>query len=341
MSVFTFVTDAGPLIGGGHVMRCLTLAQILAARGHDCRFVAPPEVRAVLDIYGHGLASLPCPDGAVETLCQTAREHPSDGIILDHYGLGHREHEAVAQGRPVLVLDDLADRALGCDLMVNSGLAHQEADYATLVAPETRLLIGPAYAPVRPEFANLRDQALARRGQEVARVLVSLGLTDLGGITARVVEILRMRLGSGSADIVLGSDAPSLPGLKRLASRDPRLVLHVDTPDMARLMLNADIAIGAGGSTTWERAVLGLPGIVMVLAANQAASAARLADLGVALVIDKDDTDTELDRAIVRLLAKPVLRQSLSRASAALCDGLGASRIADAWLDLVAQRSVG
>ncbi len=193
---------------------------------------------------------------------------------------------------------------------------------------------------MRPEFAHLRNAALARRSGGVRRVLVTLGLTDVGAITARVVERLRMRLNDVAMDVVLGAGAPSLPGLTKIASRDPRMTLHVDSQDMAHLILNADIAIGAAGSSIWERCVLGLPSAMLVLAQNQQGAADAMAEREAALVIDAraDDLDARLDRAIVRLLTDAALRARLSAASAAICDGLGAGRAAEALLKLIATR---
>jgi UDP-2,4-diacetamido-2,4,6-trideoxy-beta-L-altropyranose hydrolase len=207
------------------------------------------------------------------------------------------------------------------------------------VEPGTRLLLGPAYAPVRPEFAALREAALARRGGAVARVLVSLGLTDVGGLTAKVVDRLRPRLAGATLDVVLGADAPSLPALSRIAAHDKRMTLHVDSTDMAGLTARADIAIGAAGSTTWERCTLGLPSALLVLAENQRAAAAAVAEFGAALVVDPaaEDFDTALDRAVVRLMTDAALRARLSAASAAACDGLGALRAADAFLQAISE----
>ncbi|MBS0362487.1 MAG: UDP-2,4-diacetamido-2,4,6-trideoxy-beta-L-altropyranose hydrolase, partial [Proteobacteria bacterium] len=200
------------------------------------------------------------------------------------------------------------------------------------------------YAPVRPEFAALRDQALSWRGEPVGRVLVSLGLTDVDGVTGRLVERLRPKVNEVGIDVVLGAEAPSLAGLAKIARRDTRIVLHVDTPHMARLIAEADIAIGAAGSSTWERCVLGLPSLTVVLAENQREAAAAVAERGAALVVDasapesKGGFEPAFDRALMRLLTDEALRRDLAAASAELCDGLGAPRVAEVFLKMIAAR---
>lgn len=331
-----FVVDAGPAVGGGHLMRSLTLARALEAQGASYAFVGPPAVSDLLDTYS--------PDSnriAAEDLAAAAVRESFDAVVFDHYGLSEPDHRAMAQGKPVLVIDDLANRSLGADIVLDAGPARKAEDYLGLVPEACRLLLGPSFAAVRPEFAALRGPALAWRGEPVQRVLVSMGLTDVGGITSRVVELIRKRATEAGLDIVLGAAAPSLPGLTKVARRDSRLMLHVDTPHMARLTAEADIGVGAPGSTTWERCILGLPSLLVVLADNQRPAALAMADREAALVVDVADPefDKSFDRALWNLLRDAGLRRDLARNSAEICDGLGAGRTAETLLAVIAARA--
>jgi len=336
-----FVADAGPTVGGGHVMRSLTLAQALEAAGADCRFAAAPAAAALLADFGPETELVAAASTSPQDLTQAVAGQRFDAVVFDHYGLSASDHEAMAKGRVALAIDDLADRALMADLVLDSGPARRAQDYDGLVPETARLLLGPHYAPVRPAFAELRDGALGRRGGEgVGRVLVSLGLTDVGGVTERVLERLRPKIGSAGLDVVLGAEAPSLAALTRIARRDDRMALHVAIPDMAWLCANADIAVGAAGSSAWERCVLGLPSLMVILADNQREAAQALAEREAALVVDAADPgfDAAFDLALMRLLTDPGLRRRLSAASAEVCDGLGAPRVAEAFLKLIAAR---
>lgn len=329
-----FVVDAGPRVGGGHVMRSLTLAGALSGQGATCTFMGPPAVSALLDAFAPAAARLAAASTEPRDLAAAIGAEQFDAVVFDHYGLSSREHRAMGQGRPVLVIDDLADRPLGADIVVDSGPARTAEDYTGLVPDDTRLLLGPNFAPVRPEFAALRETALAWRGEPVQRILVSMGLTDVGGITARIVERLRLRIGETGLDVVLGAGAASLPGLTKVARRDARLTLHVDTPHMARLTAEADLAVGGAGSSTWERCTLGLPTLQVVLAENQRAAAEAVAARGAALVVDAGvpDFDAQFDRGLTRLLIDAELRRTLAARSSELCDGQGAARTATAFL---------
>ena len=335
-----FVVDAGPAVGGGHVLRSLTLATALEGQGANCRFIAPPAVAAILTAFAPSMGQVTAASSQAGDLADAIPSERFDAVVFDHYGLAESDHRAMGQDKPALVIDDLADRPLGADLVLDSGPARRAVDYNGLISDDTRLLLGPQYAPVRPEFAALRDQALAWRGEPVGRVLVSLGLTDLDGITGRVVERLRPKVSDVGIDIVLGADAPSLASLTKIARRDTRILLHIDTPHMARLTAEADVAIGAAGSSAWERCTLGLPTLMLVVAENQRAAANSLAEREAALVVDADATDFDalFDRALTRLTTDAALRRQMAAASAEICDGQGAPRVAEAFLKMIAAR---
>lgn len=325
-----FVCDAGPAVGGGHVMRCLTLAGALKARGCEPVVWASPEAAAVLDRFDRvGCERVAAPEAA-----------DVQAVVIDHFGLSAEDQKRIAAGRPALVIDDLADRALHADLVLDVGPQRRAEDYAGKVGAGTELLLGPAYALVRPEFADRRGAALLRRAKPsggAARVLVSMGLTDVGGITGRLALRMQPRLGDSRVTFVMGSGSPSLETVRRLVEKDPRLELRLDVKDMAELVAEADLVVGAGGSSTWERAVLGAPTLLVVLTDNQAEAGLALERLGAVERVDARAPDFEaaFDRAFTGLLASPDRRARLSRISAGLCDGQGAGRVAEALVGRV------
>ncbi|MGA0599740.1 UDP-2,4-diacetamido-2,4,6-trideoxy-beta-L-altropyranose hydrolase [Caulobacter sp. KR2-114] len=341
-----FFADAGPQVGGGHVMRCLTLARALGERGAECAFVESRAAAGVLRRFGW-------PAGPVLAMSNTedlpglvrwgqdfAASFQPDVVVVDHYRAGAAEETALSGGgaRRVVVIDDLADRPHACALLLDPGFGRRREDYAGLVAAGCEVLTGPDFALVRPAFAAARPRSLSRRARHEppARALVALGLTDVGGVTLRVVEALAPVLGEVRLDVVLGSGAPSLEALNALAGQDRRIRLHVDSTDMAALTATADLAIGAGGSSVWERATVGLPTATVVLAENQAPMAQALAAAGLTLALDARAPGFEaaLVAAWSRLTGEPDLRWSLTTRSSELCDGRGAERAAVAILAL-------
>lgn len=332
-----FVADAGASVGGGHVMRCLTLAAALERAGGQCAFAATPEATAVLDGFaGPDIVRLPAPGGDPAALCLAAAEAGrawgAQFAVLDHYGAGPAEDAVLraAAGR-LLAIEDLRRRR-ECDLLLDSSLGRFESDY-----PGVQALVGPDFALVRLEFAARRKSVLARRlkAGPARKVLVSLGLTDVGAITGRVVDALLPVLGQQQIEVVLGPGAPSLAAIKALASQDPRIGLHVGSKDMAHLIAAADIAIGAGGSSAWERCTLGLPTVTLILADNQRENTAALASAGACLSVEVNGhLPARLKEAFVALASAPAVRARMSLAAADLCDGLGAERVAARMLAL-------
>jgi UDP-2,4-diacetamido-2,4,6-trideoxy-beta-L-altropyranose hydrolase len=331
-----FVPDCGPMVGGGHVMRCLTLAQELERRGADCRFVVAPEAVAILDAFGGGhFRRDVAPDSeALEALDDLAAEaaRRADLVVMDHYRLAADTERRLRPAR-VAVLEDIPNRLHDCDLIVDSGVVHTLDQYSA-AAPGARVLIGPQYAPLRPRFAELRAETLERRraGGPVRRALVGLGLTDVEETTCRVVEGLKNDFGPIEVDICTGRAAPSLGCLQDLVGQDERITLHLDTPRVPELMAAADVAIGAGGTSVWERACLGLPSITVVLAENQRPTTRALHEAGVTLALDRFALAFEamVSGEWYELVASADKRLAMTEASAALCDGLGARRVADA-----------
>ncbi len=328
-----FFADGGPEIGGGHVMRCLTLARALIGRA-DCAFVATPMIRGLIHTFGPaGITALDAPEATVEQVRALADAFVPNWLVIDHYRLHRADESALrAPGRRLMVTDDLADHPRDCDLLLDPGYGRVADDYLGLVPEGAQVLAGPRYALVRPEFAAMRAQALARRGEgPIRRVLVSLGLTDVGGVTGKVVLALLPVLADVQLDVALGSAAPSLGELQALS--DPRVALHVDAADMASLTAQADLAVGAGGSSTWERACLGLLAVTVILAGNQRDMALRMEGDELTLAVQADGSfDAALIRAYGRLAQDDALRAGMSARLAALCDGLGADRAAEAML---------
>lgn len=327
-SRFLFRVDAGRTLGGGHVMRCLTLADELARRGGTCVFFTNDEaletvprlqrcgheVNAVKGNVGHVLNSI------------AARKIFADWLIVDHYGLQAADDAALRRfARRILVIDDLADRPHDCDLLVDATIGRTADAYRGLVPPHALVLAGADYALLRPEFAAMRERSLARRAHGLParpRVLVSLGMTDVGAITAQIVEALCAANLPINLEVVVGEAAPSMTRLAALAARHTHLRLHHDLTNMAELMAQCDLAIGAGGQTSLERCALGLPSIILVLADNQR-------DQVMALEYFQAARHAELNQ--VRQVLAEFLRDSrhvaeMSRVAATLCDCKGILR---------------
>jgi UDP-2,4-diacetamido-2,4,6-trideoxy-beta-L-altropyranose hydrolase len=304
-----FRTDASTQIGTGHVMRCLTLADALHARGAECRFFCREQSGDLLDLIrhrGHEAIGLPGPEAKGSTTnvsynkldaahaawlgvdWRTDAEQTSaalggkrtDWLVIDHYALDARWESALkAQCGRLLVIDDLADRKHICDLLLDQNLIEgMETRYEGKVPTDCTCLIGPHYTLLRPEFKFLRPVSLARRKSPILdRLLVFMGGGDFENETGKVVAGIKLsKRRWRHIDVVVGQGFPSLHALKESLENFPSATLHIQTPHMATLMAAADLAVTAGGSITWEKCALGLPSLVAILAENQREIATKM-----------------------------------------------------------------
>ena len=351
-----FRCDASVAIGTGHVGRCLSLAAAVCNAGGHAVFVMrdlPGNMLVRVADLGFEVRALPAPaSGFLPTAklahaawagvsgAQDAAETAQilacsawNWLVVDHYAFD-LEWEVAARpdGARLMAIDDLADRAHDCDLLLDQNLGRRARDYDVHLPARTRRLIGPAYALLRPEFASLRESALAARGRPLRHVLIAMGGIDAPDVTSVLLQTLPDTL---QVTVVMGSAAPALDRVRALAqARGARLL--VDTPDMAQVMASVDLAIGGVGVSAWERCVLGLPSLMVVMADNQEPAAAALATTGAARLIGRAgdvDLPARLRVEIAALSDGGVLETMAARA-AALCDGRGAERVAQALQEL-------
>ncbi|UOP04740.2 UDP-2,4-diacetamido-2,4,6-trideoxy-beta-L-altropyranose hydrolase [Conchiformibius kuhniae] len=357
---FLFRTDASLQIGSGHLMRCLTLAKSLREQGHTAHFVCREHSGHLFDLVlknGFDGSLLPAPSASphpnpppqagegVSCLAHSAwlgvpqardsadcegiiRDFAPDWIVCDHYALD-TEWESRARAvcaSKILIIDDLHDRCHDADVLLDQNLGSRAADYVGLLPAHGRVLAGTRYALLRPEFAAWRERSLARRVSGCLNtVLVSLGGVDKDNFTLRVLRALAQWLPpSCEVRAVMGAAAPHLAAVREFAGAAPyrcRVITAAD--NMGELLAAADWAVGAAGSSAWERCCAGLPSALLVLADNQRGIARALHDAGAAAVLPSDFTAADLQAACAG--AEQRIRQS--RAAAALCDGKGVARV--------------
>ena len=223
-------------------------------------------------------------------------------------------------------IDDLADRPLPVDLLLNQNIGVTAASYADLLPASARIMAGPQYALLRPEFAALRARGRVRDGR-VDRLIVFISGADGPDVTARAAEGL-----AGldiPIDIVVGAAYPHLAGLRAAVARHATTTIHVNTDEMATLMDRADLAIGAPSSASWERCALGLPVVLVTMADNQVDIARLLVEAGAAEAIGwhTSVTASDIERTVRELCADPDRVRAMSEAAAAVTDGRGTDRV--------------
>lgn len=346
-----FRTDANSAIGTGHFMRCLTLAAHLVGRNAQVRFVCrdlPAHLQAMLaakgiehvplisgdEVVAGDLAHSHWLPGGPEADAQACRqvlvEHVWDWLVVDHYALDVRWERAMRSvGRRIMVIDDLADRQHDCDMLLDQNYyADMQTRYTGKVPAQCQLLLGPRYALLRDEFRELRKQVHPRSGA-VNNILVFFGGADADNYTGRAIQALsELKLSEVSVNVVIGAQHPAREEIGRVCT-ELEYHCHVQTSRMAELMAEADLAVGAGGSATWERCCLGLPALSICVAENQRR---QLADAAAAALLyaplPGEDLNDSLRVHVRALIDNPALRGLISNAAMQAVDGRGVMRIA-------------
>lgn len=336
-----FRANASIILGTGHIMRCMTLANNLQLKGAEIFFVCSqilPNLDETLGKNNIILKKINLPEhasvleDAQATLNALKESGPFDWIIVDHYNLDARWESKLRQiTQHIMVIDDLANRKHDCDLLLDQNFlpgTHQRYDH--LVPPNCTVLLGPKYALVQEQFFNHARSKRHRNG-EVRRLLVCVGGTDPGNETRKILDALQHLNQKIKTDVVIGCNHPHILQLKSLCQTIPNCELHIQTTQMAELMANADLAIGAGGITQWERCTMSLPSIVLGIADNQRKIIVELARNGhiIGLPNAKNITPQAIHAILETLIVTPWLVQHLAKSAASLTDGNGVRRIAN------------
>ena len=328
MATVLFRCDASPTIGAGHVMRCLAFAETLARFGWKAIFAVNRDAKTTvpaLGASGHRLIE-------VTAACDPAivADEESSVVVIDHYGYDATyESQLAGPERVTIVFDDLANRAHDCDILVDPTPGRTAADYAPYVPARCRMVLGPEFAIVRSTWREHRALTRARLslGLPVERIVVSMGATDPINATSRVLDAIARSSFGGRIDVVLGAGAPYIQDVSK--RRDERTVVHVEPDDLGEIVSSADLVIGAPGSSSFERAVLGLPTLMIPTADNQKFVAAAFSAREVAKVLPASilDDPSALAGEIDALTGDPGVRLEMSAAAAAITDGRGSLRL--------------
>lgn len=343
-----FRCDASFKIGTGHVMRCMALAMqmrknnfnvVFICRDHDgdlIEFIAKTfQVytlkadfdggQAAKDNYGKWLGVSQEFD-AKQTL-EIIHNIAPQLIIVDHYALDEtweqliRSHAVIE----ICVIDDLVNRRHCSDYLIDQTLNRKPEEYAFLVPNNSKLFCGIAFALVREEFAIYRERSLVRRQNvQLKRVLLSLGGTDPANVSKAIMdEILNVcRRLEIQIDLVLGHNNPWVSSFLSFQRENKDLLRIIQSTDnMAEVMTAADIAIGASGTSSWERCILGLPTIQIVQVENQQDIASALAKVDAIKLVHEIDQITPL------IEQAGTWMQEVSEKAKTICDGRGVQRV--------------
>lgn len=348
-----FRADASTQIGTGHIMRCLTMAAEMRQEQAEVFFICRElqgHLCGCLERENIPVFRLGCPelieakkhysdqhsigweDDAEEVIQILKKEFfkrnlEIDWLIVDHYDLDKQwEKKMRPFVKKIMVIDDLADRFHDCDLILDQNLCvNMEQRYDGLVPEGCIKLLGPKYALLRPEFKEAREK-LRKRNGPVKRILVFLGGSDPSNETVKVLKAIEM-LGRCdiAVDVIAGISNPQKEQVKEFCNSMPNTYYYCQVDNMAEFMAQADLAVGAGGSTAWERCCLGLPTLTIITAKNQEETTRALALTGATLNLGycHEITSAEISQVLNLLISNEFLLNNMQNAALSVIPGIG------------------
>jgi len=347
-----FRLDSSFQMGGGHLMRCLTLAVALREQGAQVRFFCrhavghlmealreqhfPVTVLSVLiqtdqDDRGYPWCEGVQREDAAQTIQAFAEERP-DWLVVDHYGLDIEwERRLKPHTGRLMVVDDFTGRHHDCELLIDQNYsAGGELRYNSLVPASCKVLLGPGYALLRKEFKSLRDM-LGVRQNGLNNILVFFTAGDDQGATLRAMRGIELFGHVVRVEVVVGRENPDLEEIKAHCERQG-WGYHCEINYMPKLIAQANLVIGAGGSSNWERCALGVPALVVILAENQALIARELDCAGVVCNLGWSSQVMAEDYAAALKMMDSQRLAEMSARALQLVDAVGAHRVAEVMI---------
>lgn len=351
-----FRVDASFQIGTGHVMRCLTLAEELKDRGHEVIFISR-ELRGhlcdLINQRGYQVYCLPSQNKIINNCdtkhaqwLETSWEIDAqqtieiidkyikcvDWLIIDHYALDHKwESRLKNYSKRIMVIDDLADRKHMCDILLDQNYyLNLENRYENLVSLQCKRLLGPTYALLRNEFIDLRKELNNKVDNDIRNILVFFGGSDPTNETLKTLYALNiLDCNNINIDVVVGVSNPHKDKIRDYCSHFPNINFHCGIDYMASLMVQADLAICAGGTTTWERYCMGLPAILISVAYNQIEICQALSRLGIDYYLGESEevNGKDIINAFYKFQSGDINLQNSSIKALEIVDGLGKYRV--------------
>lgn len=305
----------------GDVTSSLAVAVALREKGHRCLFLTNKDAAVEALLSDARFTSVQVEDAG--SLGPVLQQHRCDIAVLNQLNTPLAEAGLFRERAGLMVtIDDTGEAARLADLRFN------------VLYPTDDSLSDPSFIGLSAAFRQKHAEEKSIMKQPT-NILVTQGGSDTYGFTPRIVRALN-RVDAGIAvRVVLGpkfAHEKELADALRASTRPFELLRAIR--DLSEPMMQADLAVTAGGNTLFELACLGVPTVVVCGERFEVATARRLdaSGFGLNLGFGGDVDEGEIAAAVMRLLHDPVQREAMSRCGKRLVDGNGASRMAEVIL---------
>jgi UDP-2,4-diacetamido-2,4,6-trideoxy-beta-L-altropyranose hydrolase len=348
--------DASVQIGSGHVMRCMTLANELKNNGAEVIFLSA-SVEGNLNKYvnGNGFKVIELYANDNQKGSENKFNYPNiqfnseqyfdvrnsvnaikrvkniDWLIVDHYKLSKKwESELRYYVGKIMVIDDLANREHDCDILLDQNFFKDMRNrYQGLIPESCTKLFGPDYSLLRTEF-HLAKKKKSSYFNKIRRIFIFFGGSDSHNLTSFVLQAIQKGgFSDFEFDVVIGENNPNIDIIETIITNMSNVNFYIQIDNISEFMSRADLSIGAGGSTIWERCYMGLPSMVITVAENQIECVKHLSEIGIIdyhCHFDNIKVNSFL-KALIELCNNQNKLKLLSDRSMDMVDGLGSKRV--------------
>jgi|TARA_B110000879_G_scaffold54699_1_gene77340 UDP-2,4-diacetamido-2,4,6-trideoxy-beta-L-altropyranose hydrolase len=346
-----FRVDANDYMGVGHLTRCLRLAKSLAPHAKNILFISRNLPIKFQDLIYKNNFDFESMSGKKNDYLNknksstwlgvnfqkdaedcinilNKKEEKWDLLVIDHYGIDVKWEMLFKKiVSKIMVIDDLANRNHSCDILLDQNFEDQKR-YKGLTSNNSELLLGPKYALLSEDYIDSRKDTRYRKNP-IKKLLVFFGGTDVYNLTNMTVQaIIDTNIKFSNIDIVLSKDSPNYNELNKKCEFIDEMNIFSDIPSLCPLINNADLCIGAGGSSTWERMCLGLPSVVITVAENQVPVSKKLNDEGLIFLIgNHKNVSSELIKNQILRISSKIDIYTISKKCMNICNGDGVEKV--------------
>lgn len=328
MAKIAIRADGGARIGLGHIQRCLALSSQLQREKMEVLFITKRNdiVKEKVEQEGFKVAELKHNLNLEEDLKYTTeilKSNKIDVLIADSYEFDERYLTEVKKNiRTLVSINDLAEIAFPSDVVINQNIYAKELNCPSLTG-KTKFLLGPQYALLRKEFANLGKRKI---NEKVQKALVTLGGNDCFNLTPKILNVLDTIEEDFNITAVIGHFFDNISEIQSTVKKMSKKVeLVYNSSQMVNLMLSSDIAVTGGGTTLYELAATGTPALAFCLADNQVRNVKGMDKTGT--IIDmgwgNEWKEERLYKKVSELINSHLLRAKMSKPGQELVDGKG------------------
>lgn len=306
--------DGSSLIGFGHIMRCSAIAKELVNRNVEIIFITKENesVKKILEEKKLNYINLKISDldKEITDVVEIIKENNIDYVLTDSYGLSDDYLLRLRMNvKKLICIDDNSIYIYPSHMIINGNIFADKLNYR-LVYPNTKLLLGTRYVMLREEFTNRQEYKTIER--EVKSILITMGGTDVNNFTPTVIEAISVL--EIETYVIIGTGFKNISQLYQIQINQPHIHYVYNPKNIKDLMLSCDIAISAGGNTSYELTSLGIPTILIKQAENQANVCSEMSDIGISIYMGNflEITPESIRYEVVKLINNFELRRKMN-----------------------------